>query len=248
MPRTDALFARYYFDAPGFVNGTAEFHDVCRESFPAGGRLLEIGAGPANLTSAFLAGLGTLVGVDVSAEIGGNHALSGGAVFDGKMLPFGDACFDGCVSNHVLEHVADPAAHLREVARVLRPGGRYVFRTPNLHHYVGAASWLLPHAAHIVLAKWSRAQTRDDHDPWVTHYRANTRDAIERLAGATGLEMERLRLVEKEPSYGRASPILFYPMMVYERLVNSTERLAGLRSSIVAVLRRPATASGAARL
>ena len=43
---------------------------------------------------------------------------------DAAALPFEDACFDAVVANHMLYHVDDPAAALREFARVLRPGGR----------------------------------------------------------------------------------------------------------------------------
>jgi SAM-dependent methyltransferase len=39
-------------------------------------------------------------------------------------LPFADASIDGIVSEAVLEHVPDPAAHVAEMLRVLRPGGR----------------------------------------------------------------------------------------------------------------------------
>jgi hypothetical protein len=37
---------------------------------------------------------------------------------------------------------------------------------------------------------------------------------------------EELRMIEAEPSYGAAHPLLFYPMMAYERLVKSTSLLS----------------------
>lgn len=52
-------------------------------------------------------------------------------------LPFENGRFDLFIANHVLEHVADDAQALREIARVLKPGGLAVLQTPFaalLHH------------------------------------------------------------------------------------------------------------------
>ena len=49
----------------------------------------------------------------------------------GVALPFPDAAFDVVMSFDVFEHIPDSDAHLREVGRVLRPGGTYLIQTPN---------------------------------------------------------------------------------------------------------------------
>jgi 2-polyprenyl-3-methyl-5-hydroxy-6-metoxy-1,4-benzoquinol methylase len=48
-------------------------------------------------------------------------------------LPFGDGVFDTVVCSEILEHLFRPDLLLREVMRVLKPGGRVILTVPNLH-------------------------------------------------------------------------------------------------------------------
>ena len=50
---------------------------------------------------------------------------------DGSRMPFPDGYFASAVSNSVLEHIPHVDEVLEEVARVVRPGGRFVFCVPN---------------------------------------------------------------------------------------------------------------------
>ncbi len=57
----------------------------------------------------------------------------------GNWLPFPDGYFGGCISNSVLEHIPDVEAVLKEIARVLKPGGLFIFCVPN-HQFLGNLS------------------------------------------------------------------------------------------------------------
>jgi SAM-dependent methyltransferase len=230
---------RFYDPESGWIDGTEEFHRMCADAIRRGGRILEIGAGPSNSTSSFLATLGELHGIDPDPDVRNNGALVSADVLDGDRYPYRDASFDACVSNYVLEHITDANAHMREVARVLRPGGSYVFRTPNRFHYVAMVSAMTPHWFHVKVANKLRDLPEDAHDPYPTVHALNTRHAIKRHASATGLRVVALRMVEKEPSYGKASRALFLAFLAYERFVNATELAAALRANIFGVLRKP---------
>ena len=102
---------------------------------PARGAVLEIGAGTGANLEHYPAAVERLVLTEpdrhmrarlVAKEADGGRSaevVDAGA----DALPFADATFDVVVSTLVLCSVPDPAAAVREVARVLRPGGRFLF-------------------------------------------------------------------------------------------------------------------------
>jgi SAM-dependent methyltransferase len=70
------------------------------------------------------------VGVDVEARVlaGQDRETH---VADMRSLPFADATFASVLSVQSIEHVPDPGRAMAEAARVLAPGGRAIFVTPN---------------------------------------------------------------------------------------------------------------------
>jgi SAM-dependent methyltransferase len=100
-----------------------------------GDRILEIGSGRGALLRHLLAQGLDVRGVEINPDrIAESRALYGALPIeqvDGTRVPFDAATFDVVLSFDVFEHIRDSDGHLREVARVLRPGGRYLLQTPN---------------------------------------------------------------------------------------------------------------------
>ena len=113
------------------------------------GRVLDDGCGGGGMAVSFAEESDAVVGIDLSdrfAAAGTVLAREKGvanisfATSDGQALPFGDRAFDTVFSHAVIEHVADPLTYLREIRRVLKPGGVVFLQT---------APYLAPSGAHL---------------------------------------------------------------------------------------------------
>lgn len=103
------------------------------------GTWLDVGCGSGGIASALAPHVKQIVGVDPepwptwSALTEGQPNLSFlPAGFDGDQLPLPEGTADVVICNQVYEHVAHPAVLIRNIHRVLKPGGVCYFAGPNL--------------------------------------------------------------------------------------------------------------------
>lgn len=104
--------------------------------------ILDIGCGDGQISRLMAASGAQVVGIDPTwNQISVAHGRGGGASYlrtTADELPFADASFDAAVACLVFEHIDAVDAAIAEVARVVRPGGRFCFflnhpllQTPN---------------------------------------------------------------------------------------------------------------------
>jgi len=89
------------------------------------GKLLDVGCGRKPYKDTYFSGAASCVGVDYLTE-----RSQPDIVASALELPLDDQSFDTVVSTEVLEHVPDPLRALREMRRVLKPGGYVILSTP----------------------------------------------------------------------------------------------------------------------
>jgi SAM-dependent methyltransferase len=161
--------------APDFVGPRHELRErlllgLFLEARP-GLRVLDAGAGQGTFSKRL-----ERLGFEVTSVDGAPAAVEvlrarvRGPVYEAALeaLPFEDASFDAAVLGEVLEHVEDDVAGLREIARVLRPGGVVAISVPRNPAWFGPS------------------------DRWAGHVRRYTRERLAAAISGAGLDLERL--------------------------------------------------------
>lgn len=171
-----------------------------------GGALLDLGPNDGTFTCRVAAHLGAdrVAGVELidghaGVARGNGVEVTCADIDDG--LPFGDAEFDVVHANQVIEHVRRTDAFLREIARVLRPGGLAVISTNNFSswHNVGSlALGFQPMPAHVsdevIVGNPLDPRAGQEHeDLGQTHLRVFTGRALVELCETHGLRCAELR-------------------------------------------------------
>lgn len=229
---------KYYHSKPGWKNGTVEFHEILDSLItPQETILLEIGPGTENQTSNYLATqCARLDGLDIDERAKTNPALNKAYIYEGKEFPEMANDYDLIIADYVMEHVEFPDVMMKEIYRILKPGGSFLFRTPNVFHYVSLVSKFSPHSFHLATANKSRLREEEAVDPYPTFYRFNSRRNIKKIAEKAGLSVAQMHMIEKEPGYLKFHPLAYRAGVLYERVVNLSPLFNVLRSNMFCVL------------
>ena len=204
---------------PGWRSSGDQFDLVVQRRLTSKTTVLDLGCGRTGGIERFWDHARLAVGIDpdpasLMERSSSMPVLRGG----GDHLPFGDATFDMVVSVWVMEHLDSPAEVFTEVARVMKPGGHFIFLTPNALNPLIMGNRLGQAAPWLQRKLVTNIYGRESRDTFAVRYRANTTSRLRSLAARTGFAVSELRVIA-DPTYVAFNALMFRAAMVAERLL-----------------------------
>jgi SAM-dependent methyltransferase len=223
LDRQEEYRRRYAERRPDWRPSSHVYRDAVAASLFPDAKVLDLGCGRGGVMerlhtrAAFTAGLDP----DLSSLREHRALALGFASGLAGALPYRDDAFDLVCCSWVLEHLREPARVFSEVARVLRPGGQFVFLTPNARHPLLILNRTL---------RWTegrlvdRLYDRAEPDIFPAFYRANSPGRIRQLAIGAGFEQVSLRVIA-DPTYLAFNDQLFDLSCLLERFIPRAMRV-----------------------
>jgi ubiquinone/menaquinone biosynthesis C-methylase UbiE len=221
--------------SPGWKESLVRYCEVISAHTRPETRILDIGCGHANFLAAVYARTPHTYGIDPDAEaLKKNTIIHHTVVGMAEHLPFADDSFDLIVAAWVFEHVEHPEQVCQEIYRALKPGGRFIFLTPNSWNYNVWMIRLVPHCFHEFFTR--RLYQRQEHDTFRVRYKINSPRKIARQLVPLGFKEEQVML-NGDPSYISFNTVLFSFARLLERLYD-TRLLQQARVHIIGVYQK----------
>ena len=220
LEKQNAYRDRYRAIRQGWRTSGEELEALVRRHLTERSRVLDLGCGRGGVVELFWREVELAAGLDPDVPSLAEHRGQGMPMIRGRgeNLPFASESFDLVVCLWVLEHIERPDDVFHEVRRILRPGGHFVFLTPNLRNpllLLNRLAKVLPQVQRRIVP---RLYGRVESDTFQVRYRANTEPAIRALAARSSLEVVSLRAIA-DPTYLALNDIMFRASVASDRLI-----------------------------
>ena len=193
------LLTMYWFAPPVALWRAVELRVAAEERYER--PLLDLGCGD-GLIGQVLFGTGACVDVGLDPWPDQLRRAARSGVYrhldlaEGHHLPYPDGSFAAAFSNSVLEHIPDVEPVVREVGRVLRPGGHFIFTVPSDAFRTLLDGYIRPmEAGNVEKAEGYAAAV----DAWLEHHHYHTSDEWRDILANAGMTLTKAHYYIPEP-------------------------------------------------
>lgn len=174
-----------------------------------------------------------------------DYLKAGGAAFctgGAETLCFSDNTFDFVICTEVIEHLKEPEICIKEVLRVLKPGGVAVFTTPNGNNLIQKMGQLKRRTKQVFTGKKIPSRSNIDSEHIDTEHisvkNVKIWKNIFKNIGFEILALRRLGLIWGGLKYNK-HPVLFSIMMLIDNILNIFPSAYNLTDDILIKVKKP---------
>jgi len=203
---------------PGYNHSGSIYEGLVKRHLTPRARVLDAGCGRGGVIELYAEKVRQAVGLDTDlTSLREHRCLKQLVVGSLATMPFPGDLFDVVLCGWVVEHLEEPEAVFREMARVLNKRGHLLLLTPSAWSYVTLVNRLLP----ARLRRWlvHTVYGRQSKDIFPPFYRANSKGRLDAKLHRVGLRNEEFYYVG-DPSYIAFNDAFFKLGVLLERLTD----------------------------
>lgn len=214
LDRQNEFRQQYRRQHPGWKPANEVYADLVRQWLGSNSQVLDLGCGRGGLIEQLGHPLYKIVGLDPDLNSLKEHRLRNEQPALERIcslsqnLPFSDESFDLIFASWLLEHLAEPKTDFSEIGRILRPGGVFIFITPNMRHPLTVANRLLGRFGTGQRKLVGYLYGRSEGDTFPAYYRANTKADLELLATSGDMHLASIVSIA-DPTYLAFNQIIY---------------------------------------
>ena len=178
------------------------------------------------------------IGCDIEAQFSSLQYLEKWVGSSAEALAFKSNVFDFISCNWVLEHLQNPSEAINEIFRVLKPGGLFIFRTPNIWNYAILMSKFTSTHIHHLIRRLNAERDHEHVDNVPTYYYANRKKILMRHVNDAGFHVVQFSFEGSASEYLRFF-LPFYILGQMGDLITNVFPLRGLKKNIVCIVKKP---------
>lgn len=227
---------------PDLRNSQYDYFYTLKNSIPQDSKWLDIGCSEMlfydwindidNIESELKNKTTFIAGIDASDQnIKKNKTVDFKMVADINHLPFKDNSFDFISANMVIEHINDPKIATDEIYRILSPGSKYIFHTPNILNYGPIVSYIFSERMKKKLIKFLEGRVEDDVFP--TRYKMNSKKKIMTIIEKSNFKVKSFYEIQSSPLTTMFSIFVIFELLLIKLL--KTNMFKNFRSNFIVV-------------